>query len=404
MFGLMVATEITDRYRQRGVSSSKEEVHAVVDGLDQGLFPGAFCKITEDYLTGNPNKCNVIHADGAGTKSILAYLWYRETGDASVFRGTAQDSLVMNLDDLACVGATDDVVVSSTVNRNARNFPGEALAELIAGTEEFLDGLRNLGVRVTSCGGETADVGDLTGTVIVDSCAVATLDRTQVVDNAGIGPGLAIVAFSSSGQAVHEKAENSGIGSNGLTSARHDLLAPVYKEKYPETRDPQTPENLAYCGPYKMADPLPGSNLTVGQALLSPTRCYVPLVKAILSERRDQLKGLVHCSGGGQTKCLRFGSGVKHVKDNLMPISTVFQAIQEASGTSDEEMYRVYNMGHRLEAYCEPSVADDLVAIADNFGIEAQVVGRTEPSELHNEANHLLIRRGELTLTYDTQS
>ena len=404
MFGLMVATEITDRYRQRGVSSSKEEVHAVVDGLDQGLFPGAFCKITEDYLTGNPGKCNVIHADGAGTKSILAYLWYRETADASVFRGTAQDSLVMNLDDLACVGATDDVVVSSTVNRNARNFPGEALAELIAGTEEFLDGLRNLGVRVTSCGGETADVGDLTGTVIVDSCAVATLDRTQVVDNAGIGPGLAIVGFSSSGQAVHEKAENSGIGSNGLTSARHDLLAPVYKEKYPETRDPQTPENLAYCGPYKMADPLPGSNLTVGQALLSPTRCYVPLVKAILSERRDQLKGLVHCSGGGQTKCLRFGSGVKHVKDNLMPASAVFQAIQEASGTSDEEMHRVYNMGHRLEAYCEPSVADDLVAIADNFGIEAQVVGHTEPSELHDEANHLVIRRGELTLTYDAQS
>ena len=400
----MVTSEISDRYRQRGVSSSKEEVHAVVDGLDRGLFPGAFCKITEDYLTGNPEKCNVIHADGAGTKSILAYLWYRETGDASVFRGTSQDSLVMNLDDLACVGATDDVVVSSTVNRNARNFPGEALAELIAGTEEFLEGLRALGVRVTSCGGETADVGDLTGTVIVDSCAVATLDRDKVVDNAAIKSGLAIVGFSSSGQAVHEKFENSGIGSNGLTSASHDLLAPVYKEKYPETRDPQTPEELAYCGPYQMNDPLPNSNLTVGQALLSPTRCYVTLVKAILSEHRGQVSGLVHCSGGGQTKCLRFGTGVKHVKDNLMPASPVFEAIQKASDTSDEEMYRVYNMGHRLEAYCEPSIADDLIAIADGFGIDAQVIGRTEPSELSGGSNHLIIRRGDLALTYDPSS
>ncbi|MFP6854381.1 MAG: AIR synthase-related protein [Opitutales bacterium] len=400
----MIISETSDRYRQRGVSSSKEEVHAVVDGLDRGLYPGAFCKITEDYLTADPDKCNVIHADGAGTKSILAYLWYRETGDASVFRGTAQDSIVMNLDDLACVGATDDVVISSTVNRNARNFPGQALAELIAGTEEFLEGLRDLGVRVTSCGGETADVGDLTGTVIVDSCAVASLDRSKVVDNAAIEPGLSIVGFSSSGQAINEKAENSGIGSNGLTSARHDLLTSIYKEKYPETRDPQTPDELAYCGPYQMADPLPGSSLTVGQALLSPTRCYVPLVKAILSERRGQVKGLVHCSGGGQTKCLRFGTGVKHVKDNLMPASAVFHAIQEASGTSDEEMYRVYNMGHRLEAYCEPAVAADLVAIANGFGIEAQVIGRTEPSENSDGSNHLIIRRGELTLAYDAHS
>ncbi|MFP6900357.1 MAG: AIR synthase-related protein [Opitutales bacterium] len=400
----MVAPEITDRYRQRGVSSSKEEVHAVVDGLDRGLFPGAFCKITEDYLTGNPSKCNVIHVDGAGTKSILAYLWYRETGDASVFRGTAQDSLVMNLDDLACVGATDDVIVSSTVNRNARNFPGEALAELIAGNEEFLEGLRELGVRVTSCGGETADVGDLTGTVIVDSCAVATLDRDQVVDNAAIGPGLTIVGFSSSGQATYEKTENSGIGSNGLTSARHDLLAPTYKEKYPESHDPKTPEELAYCGPYQMDDPLPDSNLTVGQALLSPTRCYVPLVKAMLAERRDAIAGLVHCSGGGQTKCLRFGVGVKHVKDNLLRTPAVFQAIQKVSGTSDEEMHRVYNMGHRLEAYCEPSVAEDLISIAGDFGVDAQVVGRTEPSELSSGANHLLIQRGDIALSYDNQS
>lgn len=392
------ATE--DRYGQRGVSSSKSEVHAVVDKLDRGLFPGAFCKITEDALTGNPENCCVIHSDGAGTKSILGYLHYRETGDPCVFRGIAQDSIVMNLDDLACIGAFDRIVLSSTVNRNARNFPGEALAALIQGTEDFLDKLRDLGVNVVSGGGETADVGDLTGTVAVDSCAVAVMPRKQVLDNAAIRPGLAIVGLSSTGQATYEDAENSGIGSNGLTSARHEMLSSHYRETYPETLDPLTPEELAYCGPYRMADPLTGCSLTVGQALLSPTRTYLPPAKALLDELGPAVVGLVHCSGGGQTKCLRFGVGVKHVKDDLFPIPPLFREIQHASDTSDREMHRVYNLGHRFEVYCEPNGVENAVAIARNFGIEARVVGRTEPTERPDGANHLLIRRDEIELAY----
>jgi len=389
-----------NRYNQRGVSSSKEEVHRVVDSMDRGLFPGAFCKITEDDLTGRDDFCNVIHSDGAGTKSILGYLWYRETGDASVFKGIAQDSLVMNLDDLACVGAWDRVMISSTVNRNARNFPGEALAALIEGTEEFLQTMRDLGISVYSGGGETADVGDLTGTVAVDSCAVAVLERSQVIDNARICPGLAIVGLSSSGQATYEKTENSGIGSNGLTSARHELLSKHYFENYPETFDPNTPEEYLYCGPHRMSDPLPGSPLSVGQALLSPTRTYLPVAKTLSEQLGDQLKGLVHCSGGGQTKCLRFGTGVHHIKDNLFSAPPLFAEIQKASGTSDQEMHQVYNMGHRLEAYCSPDQADLVIKISNSFGIDAQVVGRTEPSERPDQSNHVTIQRGEIKLTY----
>ena len=389
-----------NRYNQRGVSSSKEEVHRVVDSMDRGLFPGAFCKITEDALTGRDDFCNVIHSDGAGTKSILGYLWYRETGDASVFKGIAQDSLVMNLDDLACVGAWDRVMISSTVNRNARNFPGEALAALIEGTEEFLQTMRDLGLSVYSGGGETADVGDLTGTVAVDSCAVAVLERSQVIDNAQICPGLAIVGLSSSGQATYEKTENSGIGSNGLTSARHELLSKHYFENYPETFDPNTPEEYLYCGPHRMSDPLPGSPLSVGQALLSPTRTYLPVAKTLSEQLGDQLKGLVHCSGGGQSKCLRFGTGVHHIKDNLFSAPPLFAEIQKASGTSDEEMHQVYNMGHRLEAYCSPDQADLVIKISNSFGIDAQVVGRTEPSERPDQSNHVTIQRGEIKLTY----
>jgi phosphoribosylformylglycinamidine cyclo-ligase len=389
-----------NRYNQRGVSSSKEEVHRVVDSMDRGLFPGAFCKITEDALTGRDDFCNVIHSDGAGTKSILGYLWYRETGDASVFKGIAQDSLVMNLDDLACVGAWNRVMISSTVNRNARNFPGEALAALIEGTEEFLQTMRDLGISVYSGGGETADVGDLTGTVAVDSCAVAVLERSQVIDNARICPGLAIVGLSSSGQATYEKTENSGIGSNGLTSARHELLSKHYFENYPETFDPNTPEEYLYCGPHRMSDPMPGSPLSVGQALLSPTRTYLPVAKILSEQLGDQLKGLVHCSGGGQTKCLRFGTGVHHIKDNLFSPPPLFAEIQKASGTSDEEMHQVYNMGHRLEAYCPPDQTDMVIEISKSFGIDAQVVGRTEPSERPDQANHVTIQRGEIKLTY----
>ena len=389
-----------NRYNQRGVSSSKEEVHKVVDKMDRGLFPGAFCKITQDALTGRDAFCNVIHSDGAGTKSILGYLWYRETGDASIFKGIAQDSLVMNLDDLACVGAWDRVMISSTVNRNARNFPGEALAALIEGTEEFLQSMRDLGITVSSGGGETADVGDLTGTIAVDSCAVAVMERKRVIDNSHIRPGLAIVGLSSSGQANYETSENSGIGSNGLTSARHELLSKYYLEKYPETCDPNTPEEYIYCGAYRMSDPLAGSGLSVGQALLSPTRTYLPLAKAISEELGGELKGLVHCSGGGQTKCMRFGTGVHHIKDNLFTIPPLFAEIQKASGTTDEEMYQVYNMGHRLEAYCTPQLADEVIAISSSFGIEAQVVGRTEPSDRPDQENHVTIRKQGMELSY----
>ena len=307
------------RYNKRGVSSDKSEVHKVVDHMDRGLFPGAFCKVTEDLLTNNPEYCNVIHSDGAGTKSILGYLWYRETGDASVFRGIAQDSIVMNLDDLACVGIWDQVVLSSTVNRNARNFPGEALAALIEGTEAFLQTLADNGISIKSGGGETADVGDLTGTVAVDSCAVAVCPRDKVIDNARIGPGLSIVGLSSCGQASYETFENSGIGSNGLTSARHELLSSHYRENYPETFDPQTDPDYVYCGPHRMKDLLPGSTLSVGEALLSPTRTYLPVVKRIIEEVDRQVLGLVHCSGGGRPNACALAPGFITSKTTFSP-------------------------------------------------------------------------------------
>jgi len=390
----------TDRYSQRGVSSSKSEVHAVVDKLDRGVFPGAFCKIGPDLLTGDPAKCNIIHSDGSGTKSTLAYLHYRETGDPSAFRKTAQDSLVMNIDDLLCVGAVDGILISSTVNRNARAIPGEALAQLISGTEDFLATLRDYGVGVHSGGGETADVGDLTGTATVDSCAVVVMDRAQVIDDARIKPGLSIVGLASSGQASYETFENSGIGSNGLTSARHDLLAKYYLEKYPETADARTDPEFLYCGPYKMDDPLPDSGLTVGEALLSPTRTYAPIIQELLAGHRSQIHGMVHCSGGGQTKCLRFGTGVHHIKDNFLPVPPIFKAIQEASGTSDEEMFRVYNMGHRMEIFCQPEAADAIIALSESFGIPAQVVGRTEPTQREDGQNHVTIQHAGKTLEY----
>ena len=389
-----------NRYNQRGVSSDKSEVHKVVDKMDRGLFPGAFCKVTEDLLTKNPDFCNIIHSDGAGTKSILGYLWYRETGDPSVFKGIAQDSIVMNLDDLACVGIWDQVVLSSTVNRNARNFPGEALAALIQGTEDFLQTLSDQGIKVKSGGGETADVGDLTGTVAVDSCAVAVSPRDRIIDNARIGPGLSIVGLASFGQASYEAFENSGVGSNGLTSARHELLSSHYRETYPETFDSRTDPQYLYCGPHRMTDPLPDSSLSVGEALLSPTRTYLPVVKKVMEELKSQVLGLVHCSGGGQTKCMRFGTQVHHIKDNLFAPPPLFKEIQKVSETSDEEMHQVYNMGHRLEAYCKPEVAEDLIGIANQFGIQAQVIGRTESSQNGDDSNHLTIQLANQTLRY----
>lgn len=393
----------TDRYSQRGVSSSKSEVHAVVDHLDRGVFPGAFCKIGPDVLTGDPARCNIIHADGSGTKSTLAYLHYRETGDPAAFRKTAQDSIVMNIDDLLCVGAVDGILISSTVNRNARAIPGEALGELISGTENFLTTLREHGVGVHSGGGETADVGDLTGTVTVDSCAVVVMERADVVDNANIKPGLAIVGLASSGQASYENFENSGIGSNGLTSARHDLLAKEYLEKYPETADARTDPEFLYCGPYKIDDLLPDSKLTVGEALLSPTRTYAPVIKKLLTEHRSGVHGMVHCSGGGQTKCIRFGTGVHHIKDNFLPVPPIFKAIQKASGTSDEEMFRVYNMGHRMEIFCDPEAAEAIIALSESFGIPAQVIGRTEASQREDGQNHVTIQHGGKTLNYQIE-
>lgn len=390
-----------DRYAQRGVSSSKSEVHAVVDNLDRGIFPGAFCKIGIDILMGNPDKCNIIHSDGSGTKSTLAYLHYKETGDPAGFRKTAQDSIVMNIDDLLCVGAVDGILLSSTVNRNARAVTGEALAQLISGTEDFLETLRSYGIGVHSGGGETADVGDLTGTVTVDSCAVVVMDRKKVIDNARIKPGLAIVGLASAGKATYETDENSGIGSNGLTSARHDLLSSYYLEKYPETCDAKTDTSYLYCGPYRMDDPLPESEMTIGNALMSPTRTYAPVIQKLLNEQLENIYGMVHCSGGGQTKCIRFGTGVHHIKDNMMPVPPIFKAIQEASKTSIEEMFRVYNMGHRMEIFCEPSAANSIIAISERFNIPAQIIGRTEASEHEDRRNHVTIEHDGAKHEYD---
>ena len=396
----MASNDSNNRYNQRGVSSSKDEVHQVVDKLDRGCFPGAFCKVTNDFLTGHNDRCNVIHSDGAGTKSILAYLWYKETGDPNVFRGIAQDSIVMNLDDLACVGIWDQVVLSSTVNRNARNFPAEALAALIEGTEEFIQTLQDFGIKISSGGGETADVGDLTGTVAVDSCAVAIVPKEKIIDNSNISEGLSIVGLSSSGQASYENKENSGIGSNGLTSARHELLSSYYRENFPETFDRKTKEEFLYCGPFRMQDSLIGSSLLVGEALLSPTRTYLPVIKSIMSEKGDSISGLVHCSGGGQTKCMRFGTNIHHIKDNLFSPPPLFQEIQRVSGTTDKEMHQVYNMGHRFEIYCKDEAIEEIIGISKSYNIEAQVIGRTEKSNKENSQNHLTIKTDKFQLTY----
>jgi len=389
------------RYAARGVSASKNEVHAAVDKLDRGLFPGAFCKITEDHLTGDARRCVVTHSDGSGTKALLAYLWWKETGDASVFRGIAQDSIVMNIDDLLCVGVTKGVILSSTINRNAKAIPGAILAELINGTEDVLAMLRAQGFGITSGGGETADVGDLTPTLTVDSTATAILARAEVVDAARVVPGLVIVGIASHGRATYEQTENSGIGSNGLTSARHELLSKYYAEKYPETYDKATPAELAYCGPHRLTDPLPGSTLTVGQALLSPTRTYAPYALRLLQALGNQrVKGLVHCSGGGQTKCRRFGTKVHFIKDNLFPTPPIFAEIARVSGTEPKEMHQVYNMGHRLEVFLEPQDAETAVRLAVELGLDARIIGRTEASTRPDGANHVTIIKDGQTLAY----
>ncbi len=392
------------RYAARGVSASKRDVHAVVDGLDRGLYPGAFCKLTEDILTGDPTRCNVTHADGAGTKALLAYLWWKETGDATAFRGIAQDSVVMNVDDLLCVGAVDGILLSSTINRNARRIPGEILKHLIEGTEACLESLRAAGLGIRSGGGETADVGDLTPTLTVDSNATAVLRRDAVIDAGRIRPGLVIIGVASHGTCGWESGENSGIGSNGLTSARHELLSHHYAETYPETFDATTPRDLVYCGPHRLRDALAGSSLSVGQALLSPTRSYAPVVVTLLRELGAQrLAGLIHCSGGAQTKCLRFGQGVHFVKDNLFPTPPIFSEIARCSGTSPTEMHQVYNMGHRLEIYVEPQLADKVIQVIDSHKVESRIVGRTEASKSAQKANHITLQTPSGPLTYGSQ-
>lgn len=393
-------TTSSNRYQERGVSATKGEVHKVVDNMDAGLFPGAFCKITDDFLTGNPDLCNIIHSDGSGTKSLIAYLKYRETGDASVFRGIAQDSIVMNIDDLLCVGAHSGILLSSTVNRNARNFPGEALAELIQGTEEFLQTMRDYGVDIHSGGGETADVGDLTPSVTVDSCAVAVMKKEDVIHCQDVKAGLSIVGLASYGKANYEHFENSGIGSNGLTSARHDILCSYYAKKYPETFDSNTPENLVYCGPYKLEDPLAGSSMTAGEAILSPTRSYAPVIVALLKQFKKAVKGIVHCSGGGQTKCIRFGQSVEFIKNNLLPVPPVFTEIQKHSNTSWKEMFQVYNMGHRMEIFCLPETAQEIVSLSQSFGIDAQIIGEIRASRQANGKNHVTIEHNQLRHEY----
>ena len=371
----------SDRYAQRGVSSGKEDVHKAIAGLDKGLFPKAFCKIVPDTLTGSDDHCLVMHADGAGTKSSLAYAYWKETGDLSVWHGIAQDAIVMNLDDLLCVGATDRILLSSTIGRNKRLVPGEVVSALIEGTERFLERMRALGVDIRSTGGETADVGDLVRTVIVDSTVVCRMRRDEVIDNARIQAGDVVVALSSAGQATYEDAYNSGIGSNGLTSARHDVFAKALATRYPETFDPGTPADLVYSGQAELQEPLAGTPLDFGRAVLSPTRTYAPVVKQVLATMRKDIHGMVHCSGGAQTKVLHFVDGLRIIKDDLLPEPPLFTAIQHMSGTDWAEMYKVFNMGHRLEFYVPPTRAEEIIAISTAFGIEAKVLGRVEAAD-----------------------
>ena len=372
---------VSSRYAGRGVSSSKEDVHAAIKNIDKGLYPKAFCKIIPDHLSGDEKACLIMHADGAGTKSSLAYAYWKETGDLSVWKGIAQDAVVMNTDDLLCVGATDNILLSSTIGRNKRLVPGEVISAIINGTEEFLQSMREQGIGIYSTGGETADVGDLVRTIIVDSTVTARMKRSEVIDNARIGAGCCIVGLASFGQATYETEYNGGMGSNGLTSARHDVFGKSVAEKYPETFDPGVPDELVYTGRYALTDTIEGCPLTVGKLVLSPTRTYAPVIRAILEEHRGEIRGMVHCSGGGQTKILHFIDNLHVVKDNLFETPLLFDLIQQQSQTPWREMYSVFNMGHRMELYVDESVADDLIRISQSFGIDARIVGHVEPAD-----------------------
>jgi phosphoribosylformylglycinamidine cyclo-ligase len=371
----------SDRYTQRGVSASKEDVHQAISKLDKGLFPKAFCKIVPDYLANDDNYCTVMHADGAGTKSSLAYVYWKETGDLSVWKGIAQDAIIMNIDDLLCVGATNNILLSSTIGRNKNLIPGEVISTIINGTEEVLDMLRNHGLGIISTGGETADVGDLVRTVIVDSTVVSRMKRSEVIDNSRIQAGDVIVGLASYGKASYEKEYNGGMGSNGLTSARHDVFHKDYATKYFESYDKNISSDLVYTGKYKVTHTLPNVDINVGKLVLSPTRTYAPIIIEVLKNLRSQIHGMVHCSGGAQTKVLHFIEDLHVIKDNLFDTPPLFKLIQEQSGTDWKEMYKVFNMGHRMELYVDERNAQTIVDISKRFGVDARIVGRVEAAD-----------------------
>ena len=386
------------RYARRGASSGKEDVHKAIKNIDKGLFARSFCKVVPDWFTGSDDHCAIMHADGAGTKSSLAYMYWRETGDMSVWAGIAQDAIVMNTDDLLCVGAVDNILLSSTIGRNKRRIPGEVVSALIAGTEEFLQKMRDYGVNIVSTGGETADVGDLVRTVIVDSTVTARMRRDRVITLDGIVPGTVIVGLASSGQAGYEDTYNSGMGSNGLTSARHDVFNNSLAAKYPESYDDELPSDLVYSGSYSLTDRIEGYPLDAGKMVLSPTRTYAPVITRILSECRPAIRGMVHCTGGGQTKILHFIDDVHVVKDNMFEVPQLFRIIQQESGTPWEEMYKVFNMGHRMEIYADPAAAGQMVEISRSLGVDAQVIGRVEAGK--GGGASLAIRRGTEEYTH----
>lgn len=377
-----MSSDTSKRYNLRGVSASKEDVHNAIKNIDKGLFPKAFCKIVPDYLTNDEDYCLIMHADGAGTKSSLAYLYWKETGDLSVWKGISQDALIMNIDDLLCVGATDNILLSSTIGRNKNLIPAEVISAIINGTEELIEELKSFGVTINSTGGETADVGDLVRTIIVDSTVTARIKREKVVDNANIQAGDVIVGLASFGQASYEKSYNGGMGSNGLTSARHDVFSNYLAQKYPESFDASVPADLVYSGNVKLTDAVENSPIDAGKLVLSPTRTYAPIIKKILDKYSPkEIHGMVHCSGGAQTKVLHFVDNVHVIKDNLFPIPPLFKLIQEQSKTDWKEMYQVFNCGHRMEIYVPQELAEDIIAISKSFNVDAQIVGRVEASE-----------------------
>jgi len=377
-----MSQEVSKRYAQRGVSAEKEDVHKAIKNVDKGLFPKAFCKIIPDHLTNDKNYCLIMHADGAGTKSSLAYMYWKETGDLSVWKGIAQDALIMNIDDLLCVGATDNILLSSTIGRNKNLIPGEVISAIINGTEELIKELKGFGVEIHSTGGETADVGDLVRTIIVDSTVTARIKKSNVVDNANIQPGDVIVGLSSSGQATYEKEYNGGMGSNGLTSARHDVFNKTLAEKYPESFDNSIPTELIYSGSKQLVDKVEDSPLDAGKLVLSPTRTYAPIIKEILSQLTPkEIHGMVHCSGGAQTKILHFVDNLHIIKDNMFDVPPLFKLIQEESKTDWKEMYQVFNMGHRMEIYLPEEFAQQVINISKSFGVDAKIVGRVEAQE-----------------------